>query len=581
MLVRPCQRPGIGRRLAAGLLSVLGTIVWTHGLAALVRSFIGLPVEALAPVAGWLTLAAGGAAVVGSVASRRPGVAGALAGAIGAVAIGFACPVAFLPALALIPSGVAFAALGAWFAQRLPDRFDELPATRPRSTTAWLLIALLALVQVGRLSTYMTNSESDWFLSTRDPFYAKHECLNAYVHAAELDRRGESNVYDATHYPGLNRDAEPVTELSGMAPEDPFQYAPQFLLWPRAAIAITQDYQAIRLVWFGINVTLCMAAVLMLAFWIGGRVGAVSGLLSPLLLAAFPSLHNFQYGQFHFATIALAVLGMLAFACRRPAIGGTLLAVSILSKLFPALLLFTLAAQRRWRDLTWSFAAIALITLATLRVTGTAPFLAFAEYHLPRLVDGSAFAFGEAWPEVAGLLIAGNQGISGIFDKLTAMGLPISASISTGSGKVYGLTLVLVAVWVGLRGERSRTERAVAWVGLLGLGSLASTGAWADYVPVTCVWLLTLLAPLAIDRPATRLALGLCAVMQVFLLGTMPLGDWVEISWMYPASLLGALSMLATFTVGVALHELSSSTSHSTPAGRTAATRRGLLESRS
>ena len=138
-----------------------------------------------------------------------------------------------------------------------------------------------------------------------------------------------------------------MTELTGMAPEDPFQYAPQFLLWPRAAIAITQDYQAIRLVWFGINVTLCMGAVLLLSFWVGGRVGAVSALLSPFVLIAFPTLHNFQYGQFHFATIALAVLAMLAFARRRPAIGGTLLAVSILSKLFPALLLVPLALQRR------------------------------------------------------------------------------------------------------------------------------------------------------------------------------------------------------------------------------------------
>jgi len=41
--------------------------------------------------------------------------------------------------------------------------------------------------------------------------------------------------------------------------------------------------------------------------------------------------------------------------------------------------------------------------------------------------------------------------------------------------------------------------------------------------------------------------------MQLFLPGTMPLGDWVETSWMYPLSLLGALAMLATFTTGVAL----------------------------
>ncbi len=547
------QSLGTGRRLAAGLVSILGTVVWTHALAGLFRSILGIPVEEVAPVAVWLTAAAVATAAAGIVCSRRPGIAAGTVGAVGAGAIGLVHPAAFLPALALVPSGAIFAVVSSWLARRLPSELDAQPSARPRLTIAWLLLALVAVIQVGRLSTYMTNTDSDWFLSTREPFYAKHECLNAYIYGAELDRRGETNVYLATHYPGLNPQAEPVTELAGMAPEDPFQYAPQFLLWPRAAIAITQDYQSIRLVWFGINFTLCMAAVLLLSLWVGGRIGSVSALLSPFVLIAFPTLHNFQYGQFHFATIALAVLAMLAFARRRSAIGGTLLAVSILSKLFPALLLVPLALQRRWRDLGWTAAAAAVLTIVTLRVTGTAPFLAFADYHLPRLADGSAFAFGEAWPEVADLLIAGNQGIRGIFDKLAAMGVPVATSMSTTAGRLYGFGLLMVGASIGLRRSASRAQQAIAWLGLLGLGSLASTGAWADYVPLTCVWLLTLLAPLTTGRPAMQLALGLCAVLQLFLPGTMPIGDWVATSWMYPLSLVGALAMLMTFTVGVGL----------------------------
>jgi len=553
MDIRAHRSPGSGRRLAAGLVSTLSTILWTHALAGLLRSIFGIPVEVVATVAVWLTLAAVLTAAAGVAVSQRAGVVAATVGAAGASAIGFAHPTAFVPALALAPTGAFFALAGAWLARRLPERLDAQSLARPWLTAAWVLLALVAVVQVGRLSTYMTNTQSDWFLSTREPFYAKHECLNAYVYGAELNRRGEPNVYHAGHYPGLNRAAHPVTELAGMAPEDPFQYAPRFLLWPRAAIAITHDYQAIRLVWFGINVTLCMAAVLLLSFWVGGRVGAVSALLSPIILIAFPTLHNFQYGQFHFATIALAILAMLAFARRHPAIGGSALAVSILSKLFPALLLVPLALQRRWRDLAWTAAAGAVLTLVTLGVTGTAPFVAFAEYHLPRVADGSAFAFGEAWPEMAELLVAGNQGIRGIFDKLTAMGLPAAATLSTRAGDSYGLALLMVGASIGLRRNANRAECAIAWLGLLGLGSLASTGAWADYVPLTCVWLLALLAPLASGRPAMQLALGLCAVMQLFLPGTMPLGDWAGTSWMYPLSLLGALAMLATFTTGVAL----------------------------
>ena len=126
-----------------------------------------------------------------------------------------------------------------------------------------------------------------------------------------------------------------------------------------------------------------------------------------------------------------------------------------------------------------------------------------------------------------------------------------------------------------LRSVSDGTRVAIAWLGLLGLGSLASTGAWADYVPLTCVWLLTLLAPLTAGRPALQLALGLCAVLQLFLPGTMPLGDWVGTSWMYPLSLLGALAMLATFTIAVALRAPVSVGLHRSHGGRASGASRG------
>lgn len=553
MLVSLRKTSGTGRRSAAtGLLSILGSVVWTHALAGLVRSMLGIPAKSLAPAAGLLTLAAVGTVVAGLV-SRRPLPTALAAGTLGAAAIGLAHPAALLPALSLGPVGAVFALVGQRLARQLPSGIETEARAHPRLAIAWLLLALLAVVQVGRLSTFMTNPESDWFLSTREPFYAKHECLNAYIYGAELDQRGEPNVYDAAHYPGLDPEAEPVSAMAGMKPEDPFQYAPQFLVWPRIAIALTQDYHAIRLFWFAINFTLCASAVLLLSFWIGGRFGVISGLLSPAVLIAFPTLHNFQYGQFHFAAVALAVLAMLTFRAQRSALGGTLLAVATLSKLFPGILIVVLASQRRWRDLGWTAAAGAALTVAALAISGTAPFVAFAEYHLPRLADGSAFAFGEAWPQVAELVVAGNQGVQGIFGKIAAMGLPSVTAWSRLVGKLYLLTLFCAAAWIGLRGDETRPSRAVAWVALLGLGSLASTGAWADYVPLTCVWLLALLAPLSTGRPLVKVALGVCAVLQVFLLGTMPLGDWWEARWMIPLSLLSALAMLVTFATAVGM----------------------------
>ena len=552
------SRPGAARRLLAAPVALVGTIVWTHALAGVLRSPAGVSAEALALASLGLTLSAVAgalAASLGAATVRRAVIVGGGVAVAAIAAISIRQGGLFVPALSLLPVTMTFGGAGAWLAGRLPASLDGFPSRRRLATGAWIAVSVLAIGQVARLATYLNDPDSDWFLTTRHPFYAKHECANAYVYAAELSRRGETNVFDAMHYPGLNRDAEPHTEVAGLAPEDPYQYAPQFLLWPRIALALTNDYGVMRTLWFGMNVTLCLGAVLLLARWVGGREGAIAAALSPLVLASFPALHNFQYGQFHFATIALAVLAMIAFSARRSALGGTLLAASILSKLFPGVLVVFLAAQRRWRDLAWTGLAALLLTFAAFAVVGPDPFVSFASYHVPRLSDGSAFAFGETWPEVADLVTAGNQGVQGIVQKLAALGLPgMTDSAARVASGVFGLLLLGLSAAAGFATARSdRPRQAVAWLGLLGLASLASAGAWADYVPVTAVWLLVVLAPLAPTRPVARFALAGTGLLQFTLLGTLPLGDAASPSWMLPLSLLGAISMLGLFGFGVKL----------------------------
>jgi hypothetical protein len=536
------------------LLVVTGTVVWTHALAGTLGHFTSAAVA--------LTLVAAAAGTAGALALRT---SRAILAAVGVGTTGVACaavlaPEAVVPALVSVPVAAALSAGGAWLARRLPQSIDGMLAGRPLLAAAWVLMALVAVLQVGRLATYMTDGDSDWFLSTRHPFYAKHECFDAYLYGAELDRRGEPNIYDPAHYPGLDPRAEPRTELAGMTPEDPFQYPPQFLLLPRLALELTHDYQAIRLVWFGINFTLCLGAVLLLALWVGGRVGAAATLLLPFLVASFPVLHDFQYGQFHFAAVALATLGMLAFATRRTMLGGTLLATAILSKLFPAFLLLPLAARRGWRELAATAFAGAGISALAFAVLGPHPFVAFLDFHLPRLGDGQAFAFGEAWPEVASLVTAGNQGIQGMVHKLAALGVPGTgpATAKTASD-LFMLALVGVGLAAGRRATAAaRPERALTWLGLLGLASLASAGAWADYVPLTAVWTLTLLAPIVAGRPGgpvLKATLGISAVLSFTLLGTVPLGSLASPSWMLPLSFVGGVTLLLTFGGAMALGE--------------------------
>ena len=164
-----------------------------------------------------------------------------------------------------------------------------------------------------------------------------------------------------------------------------------------------------------------------------------------------------------------------------------------------------LAAQRRWRELAWTAGAGAALSAVALAVFGPGPFVSFFDFHLPRLGDGRAFAFGEAWPQMATLVTAGNQGVHGIVLKLEAMGIPgANAALARVAGQVYGVLLLGLALIAGLRTRRAtRAELTLTWLGLLSLGSLASTGAWADYVPLTGVWLLAFLVPLAAAwRPA-------------------------------------------------------------------------------
>ncbi len=546
------------RRIAAALIAATAAIVWTHALAGVLRSAAGVTPEALAPAAAWLSLGAGIAAAVASLAApvrRRVAGLGGFAGAVAVLAIAVLHPAALVPALALVPATIGAALAGAAIGGRMPADTERLVAAHRVLAAGWIAIALLAVVQVGRLSTYMSDPTSDWFLSTRHPFYAKHECLNAYVFAAELNRRGEPNVYRAEHYPGLNPAAKPETAMRGMAPEDPYQYVPQFLLLPRLAIALTSDHVAIRLLWFGLNVTLCLGAVLALASWVGGRRGLAAGLLTPVLLAAFPVLHNFQYGQFHFAAIALAVLALVLVARGRSAFGGALLAAAILSKLFPAIVLVPWLLQRRWAALGWTATASAVLSGLAFATLGSEVFTAFVDYHLPRLLDGRAFAFGEAWPELAGLVTAGNQGAHGIVHKLVALGVPgIDASMTRIAGALANLAVLAAAIAIGLRaGQRGRAARATAWLGLLGLASLTSPGAWADYVPLTCVWALVWMLPAVRRRPiAMPLAVASLA-LQATLVGTMPLGSWVNPRFMLTVSLLGSLAMFATFATAVTL----------------------------
>src|SRR5215475_9985915 len=308
-----------------------------------------------------------------------------------------------LPRLGFIAGSAALvlAAGAAWLLWRwVPSEVSGAARRRPVVAGLWALGALLALLQIGRLSAFTADPDRLWGSAFPDPEAANHACLSAYVVAADLSRHDVENLYDERYYPAFAGDAARLlapADIHGLKTwmDDPYEYPPPFLLLPRMALAVTDDFLTIRAGWFVLQALGLIVVAAWLAQWIGGRDGELAFLLVPVLLASIPTLFGLQFGQFHVATLLLSVAAMLCFEQRRPAVGGGLLAVATVSKLFPAILLVYLLARRRWRDVAWTLGACAVFSLVALAFLGAAPFEAFLSYQLPRIQSGAAFAFYE------------------------------------------------------------------------------------------------------------------------------------------------------------------------------------------
>lgn len=380
--------------------------------------------------------------------------------------------------------------------RRFPAWVDGVARRRRVTAGAWLVLAILALAQLGRLSAFMVNPANTFGSAFPNAELTKHMCLATYVEAAALARDGDSNVYDERHWPAFREGEEklgvlsPVAEL-GPNVTDPYEYPPPFLLLPRLALALTNHFLIIRAVWFALQWVAFAAVALLLAREIGAREGAVVALLVPALVASLPFLVNLQWGQAHLVTFALSLGALLAFRRGRAPLGGALLGAATVFKLFPGLILLYLALRRRWRELGFTLAASAGLALVALAVFGTAPFTAFFDYHLPRLGSGEAFSFFER----RFIAVSRNLSVSGVVFKLGLLGAPgMNAALARKVGWVYSLFLLALVARAARQPHRSALDDARLWLGLLCLGSLRSPLASSIYASLGGLWLLTLFA---------------------------------------------------------------------------------------
>jgi hypothetical protein len=239
---------------------------------------------------------------------------------------------------------------------------------------------------------------------------------------------------------------------------------------------------------------------------------------------------------------------MLQFQRGRDVSGGFLLGFAIVAKIFPGLLLIWLAGQKRWKALSWVGVACLVYIGLALVVLGPEPFGAFVSYAMPRLSSGEAFWYDDLYPDFASFLVADLQSPYGLVLKLDAIGVPgMTRAVGAIACKVFAVVLLVLTFRASRVGREDRTDQALLWLSLLGLGSLVNTGAWGDYIAIPALWMLTLLIPRAAKRHALIIPLLLTAVFQFFILGAIPIGNWYDIGFTAPLSLAGAVLLYSLY----------------------------------
>ncbi len=390
-------------------------------------------------------------------------------------------------ALALALAGASGFAL----ARRLPADLDGSLHSHRWWCVAWLLVALVALGQTARMSAFMLDPEQKQHsLFPDDPWYVAHCCLTAYSEAARLATEGTANIFAPELY---------LDRKMGSFNVDAYHYPPSFLVLPLALRTLAgSDFVHQRMVWFGISALALLVAMAAAAAALEPRARRRAIAAAPAVWISIPVQLGFQMSNVQLLIISISVLSWVAFRRWRP-LGAALLALAIVSKIFPGILGLDLLLRRRWRD-ALSTAAFGLIFCGAIyAVVGPGPFRAFVDYELPRLSSGEAFAR----PFSRAFAVAHNMSPFGAALKLEKLGLPgMGMATAKVFSLLYGVALVGLAIWAARRGRLGTvwpagpvaTRELSVWLALLSLGTLASPFAPANYVLASVVWLA------AIDR---------------------------------------------------------------------------------
>ena len=406
---------------------------------------------------------------------------------------------------------------------------------------------VVAVALLVRLAVFAGYAEPPlaWSVAPWSAFMTQHACSTAYWTAATRIKQAP-DVWDIA-ISSLGQDPATgrlIPRTMGAFNVDPYEYPPTFLLVPRALAAVTPDYVAFRHVWLLLNAVLVIAGMAVIARELDAATGRRTLWLLPLAIVPLTTIYPLQMGNAQLLYIVAAMLGMAAFARGRHALGGVLLAFTIVGKMFPGILLVYLALRRDGRAVAWTCAWSVVFLMATLADVGWAPFPYFLN-HLPRLLSGEAFPMLRAT-----ISTVNNLSIPSLVLKSPVFGGPV---VPFGSIRITGWIYSVVVLWVVVGLARRPVAPAfapLAWLAVLGLTALRSPflptyggfpGAWLGALLLAICWN---------DTRRWWTALGLWVILLPTTIGPTPIPMWAVATFttLQTAAVVG----LATFAIRVA-----------------------------
>jgi hypothetical protein len=353
-----------------------------------------------------------------------------------------------------------------------------------------LLVGQLLFAAVFIIDPNLTR----WDARAWTPMPSSHSCVSSYwVACANIHTAADIFAEEIYSLPQADPGAIRVGRQIGPFVVDQYEYPPAFLVVPRLIAAATGNFWDFRRVWFALNLAVVVAGLVVVAARFDRALGTHARWLTPFVLLAPAMVITLVMGNVQLAIIAASMVAMVLFERGRYAAGGALLAYTIVSKLYPGLLLFYLLLRRDWRAVVWTSVFAIAIVVVTIADFGVTPYVAFAR-HMPKLLSGEAFP---AFRNPAAIAI--NESIPGLAFKLQLFGVPhMGFAASKALGWIYTVVAVALVARLALRPLAPGRE-PLAWLAILILATMRSPFL-PTYAPFPSLWLATLLAALTWGR---------------------------------------------------------------------------------